>query len=531
MKVKPRHALAILISLGIIFTIYQPPGAAASPRYDSEPYPAIDDYIELRMQELKIPGAALAIVQDDQIVYLQGYGVADAAGRPVTAQTPFMLASVSKSFTALAIMQLVETRQLDLDAPVQQYLPWFQIADEKASAAMTIRQLLYQTSGFSETDGNRINLDSNMGEDAVTAAMKRLTDIRLIHAPGESFEYSNVNYGLLGAVVESVSGQSFGAYIQEHIFTPLDMRHSFASRSAADEAGATPGFFPFFGRPIAFGRFMTYSNAIAPWAGLYSSAEDLAHYLIAHLNEGRYLSNAILSPAGMSDLHQPGAEVNRWTGYAMGWWVDPNFDLASQGQAGRLSDFSIPVVISHQGSWSNFRTVALMLPEQKTGIVLLMNTNNAAADSAYGMIGWDVLLIHLGKQPMNYAPMEDFFRQNAALFMMGGLVLLTVSFIWFLRKMRGWHRHPEALRPHPQMILGLVVLPLVIDLLIAWYLLGVQLPAAKSTLMTVLRMFPDTGILLILVLLFTVVWGLIRTILTLRAVFRGKRTRHFSIQG
>ncbi len=520
MKVKPRRTLAILISLGLLFTIYQPPGATASPQYVSDPYTAIDNYIEGRMQELKIPGAALAIVQDDQIKYLQGYGIADATGRPVTPQTPFMLASVSKSFTALAIMQLAETRQLDLDAPVQKYLPWFQIADEKASAEITIRQLLYQTSGFSETDGNRVNLDSSMGEDAVTAAMKRLTGFRLIHAPGETFEYSNVNYGLLGAVVEAVSGQSFAAYIQEHIFTPLDMQHSYASRSAADEAGATPGYYPFFGRPIEFGRFMTYSHAIAPWAGLFSSAEDMAHYLIAQLNGGQYQGNAILSPEGITTLHQPGVETNQWSGYAMGWWVDPNFDLATQGSAGRLSDYSIPVVISHEGSWSNFRSLALMVPEQKTGVVLLMNTNNISIESAFGMAGWDVLLIYLGKQPMNYPPREDFFLKNALPILVGIVLLLGASFVWFIRKIRSWRQTDGAVQPRPKNLPGLVVIPLVIDGLIAWFLLGIQLPNAKSTILTAVRMYPDSGLLLMLILLFTLVWGIIRTGLILQAVFR-----------
>ena len=102
----------------------------------------------MKMKELGIPGAALVIVQGDQIVHLKAFGTADGSGRLITPQTPFFTGSTSKSFTALAIMQLVEAGKIKLDAPVQTYLPWFRVADVKASQMITIRQLLNQTSGL-----------------------------------------------------------------------------------------------------------------------------------------------------------------------------------------------------------------------------------------------------------------------------------------------------------------------------------------------------------------------------------------------
>ena len=99
----------------------------------------------------RIPGLALAIVRGDQIVYLKGYGRADASGRPVTPQTPFLIGSITKSFTALAVMQLVEAGTVDLDAPVQRYIPWFRVADPRASAQITVRHLLTMTSGLPQS--------------------------------------------------------------------------------------------------------------------------------------------------------------------------------------------------------------------------------------------------------------------------------------------------------------------------------------------------------------------------------------------
>src|SRR5438132_7126431 len=125
---------------------------AAAPHASNPDLAKIDAYVSEQVQTDHIPGVALGLVHNDQIVHLRGFGSADQSGRAVTPQTPFILASVSKSFTALAIMQLVESGKVKLDAPVQRYLPWFRVADPLASARITVRHLLYQTGGIPSTD-------------------------------------------------------------------------------------------------------------------------------------------------------------------------------------------------------------------------------------------------------------------------------------------------------------------------------------------------------------------------------------------
>jgi len=512
--------MARLFVLGILLTGTGLNSMSAARYSDPGTHAAIDAYMKERMGALKIPGAALAIVQGDQIKYLQGYGAADSTGRAVTPQTPFMLASVSKSFTAVAVMQLVEEKKVDLDAPIQEYLPWFQIADKKAASEITIRHLLNQTSGFTETDGNRMNLNPSVADDALISSMRGLTSMELIHAPGAAFEYSNINYGLLGAIVETVSGQSFETYVQQNIFTPLDMKHSYTSLSDASLGGATHGYYPFFGVPVIYDRFMPYTRAVTSWAGIFSSAEDLAHYLIAHLNTGQYKNSTILSPGGMALLHSPGVQVDRWYGYAMGWWVGPNFDLASQDETDKLSSYTLPIAVFHEGSWSSFRTLAFMMPAEDLGVAVLMNTNDPAIDSVFGSIGWDVASIYLGSKPAYYPPAEDFIRQNARPIFIGVNILLLASLIWFIRKLRSLRHDSSAAKPRWRMILGYVVLPLTIDLFLAWFLLAKQLPEASSTVWVVLRMAPDIGLLVLLVLLFTLGWGAVRTLLVLMTIFR-----------
>ena len=123
----------------------------------------VDDYITARMETAHIPGLSVAIVQGDQIVYLKGYGQADPSGRPVTPQTPFIIGSISKTFTALAVMQLVESGKVDLDAPVQRYLPWFRVADPEASAQITVRNLLNHTSGLPQKADTFLWTDQDAG--------------------------------------------------------------------------------------------------------------------------------------------------------------------------------------------------------------------------------------------------------------------------------------------------------------------------------------------------------------------------------
>jgi CubicO group peptidase (beta-lactamase class C family) len=240
-------------------------------------FAAIDAYVTEQMNDLDIPGMALGIVQDGQIVHVQGFGVADSSGRTVTPQTPFYIGSVTKSFTALAVMQLVEAGKIDLDAPVQIYLPWFELADKEASAMITVRHLLNQTTGISEKDGNRFWPSQQGLEETV----RGLDTIQLAQPVGTTYQYCNINFMITGLIVEKVSGQSYADYVTQHIFEPLDMRHSYASRAPALADGLAEGHIYMFGRVFRDEGPMPPANL--PAGTLIASVEDLSHYLIAQL--------------------------------------------------------------------------------------------------------------------------------------------------------------------------------------------------------------------------------------------------------
>ena len=138
------------------------------------------------MAAQRIPGLALGIVDGDRISYLRGFGTADDNRTKVTPQTPFIIGSVSKSLTAVAVMQLVEANRIELDAPVQRYLPWFRVADEKASAEITVRHLLNQTSGLSTKTGRTFQGDGDTSDTALEQAVRKLADVELSAAVGSN---------------------------------------------------------------------------------------------------------------------------------------------------------------------------------------------------------------------------------------------------------------------------------------------------------------------------------------------------------
>lgn len=519
MKNKPFQTIIFFVVVLSVLVYQNAPDVRAASRAGTSDYSAIDEFVNEQMKTLNIPGVALAIVQDGQIQYMQGYGTPSASKGAVTPQTPFMLASVSKSFTALAIMQLVESKKLDLDTPIQKYLPWFQLADGQESGNITVRQLLNQTSGFSELDGNRLNLSNGTDKDSIITDLKQANGFHLVNSPGTSFTYSNVNYGLLGAIIESVSGQSYEEYVRQHIFEPLEMKHTFTSLSDAQKNGATEGFYPLFDIPIEYNNYMLYSRTMTPWAGIFSSAEDMSHYMIAHLNEGNYGDINLLSPTGMNELHKPGIQIDKWSGYAMGWWVAPDFDIASQDQNG----YTVPIAISHEGSWANYRTIVILVPQKKIGVTVLMNTNNPAIESAFAMVGWNVLAIYSGYEPSYYPPGEDFIRQHARIIFTVIFIILFVSMIWFRRKLRQLNQQPDSM-PRWRLIFGNILLPLSIDIFIAWFILAKELPQANTTVLLILRGAPDIGLLTVLILSLALGWGVLRTILVLRAIFAKPRS-------
>lgn len=350
---------------------------------NSVSFDAIDAYVEEQMRHLHIPGVSLAIVEGDRLVHLHGFGKAQPGGRPPTPQTPFLIGSLTKSITALAVMQAVEAGKIELDAPVQRYLPWFRVMDPQASAQMTVRHLLVQTSGLPASAGESIlaHIDNSPG--AAERQARALSSLVPAHPVGDTFEYSNSNYQLLGLIIEAVTGKAYADYVQNSILTPLRMNHSHYPDPTGAKNGLAMGHQYWFGRPVEAPDIPLPYGAMA--AGLLiSTAEDLAHYLIAHLNGGCYHDAQLLSPAGIAELHRGAAEFGvAGLGPIVGL-LTKNMEMGQYGMGWNVNKIGQDELIWHGGTMPNFGGFMALLPEQKKGLVLLFQYLPSLAEPRAG---------------------------------------------------------------------------------------------------------------------------------------------------
>lgn len=474
--------------------------AAAKPVAQGSPYDALDAYLQQQLDRLNLPGAALAIVEGDQIVHVRGFGQARPDGEAPSPQTPFFIGSTTKSFTALAVMQLVEAGKVELDAPLQHYLPWFRVADPQASAQMTVRHLLHQTSGLSLLPGWQLLANFDDRPDATARQARALATLALARPPGAAFEYSNLNYNLLGLIIEAVSGESYAAYIQNHIFDPLDMRHSYTAKAAAQADGLAVGHQSWFGIPLAVPDLPVPSGSL-PSGQLISSAEDMGRYLIMHLNEGRYGDAQLLSPAGIDELHRSAVDASAFgvkEQYGMGWYV------SEQGQT---------KLLWHTGMIPDFYTYMVLLPEQKKGLILLVNANHFMMQLTMTEVGAGATALLAGN------PLPPI-KLGAVPWIVRGLLLIPVlqlvGVATTLSRLRRWRRDPQQRLGRGHLWGVHLLLPLIPNLL----LVALPVYLLLSKLLGFLLLFaPDYSWIALISGGFAGIWSVLRTGLILRALY------------
>jgi CubicO group peptidase (beta-lactamase class C family) len=356
-----RWLVAAAVSL-LVVAVAALPAAAASP--DRGTLARMDRVIRDGMDGSGLPGFAVVVVSGDDAVHARGFGDA-GDGRRVTPRTPFLLGSTSKSFTALAAMQLVDAGKLDLDAPARRYVPEFRLADQRAADRITVRQALQQTTGMPATAGGPIVRSAADG--TALEALHELRDVKLVTPPGEAFAYSNGNYVLAGLIVERASGEPYAQYVQRHIFTPLGMRDSYVALDAAKRAGLATGHRYWFGLAAAHGP--TFRAGIQSAGYLMSSGQDMGRYLAMFLSHGVTADGErVVSRHGLETMLTPGrpGKLGAWSDhadarYAMGWFVGGPWSEPAQLHPGRAPDSSALIA---------------MFPRRDLAVVTLTNAAN-----------------------------------------------------------------------------------------------------------------------------------------------------------
>lgn len=319
---------------------------------NAEPPPiaALFDYTARTLPASGTPGAAVVIATRNGVVACKGFGV-DGVGQPMTCDSPVVIASLTKGFTAIAAMQLVRSRKIELDAPVQRYLAWFHAADADASARITVRDLLNQRSGFSESSGRAWLASRSSGDDIIERRVRALSTVRLSSAPGTRFEYSNANYDVLGALIASVSGVSYQQYMQTKVLRPLGIA---GARFSCERD--PHGYVRVFSFPVRAGN-QPELCADVPAGGLEMSAREYGRYLAANIDAGRSWSSALLDPGSWQTLQRSPNDMP----YAMGW-----FELIRPDGTRELR---------HDGAAPDFHNFAALLATRGIAAARLSNAN------------------------------------------------------------------------------------------------------------------------------------------------------------
>lgn len=465
------------------------------------------DYLDQAVADNGWPGAAVALISGRSVVALHATGVSDSSGRALTPQTPVLLASVTKSITATAIMQLVEEGSIQLDRPVITYLPWFATSDRSRSEAITVAHLLQHTSGLpSNTEGEYVRLGQT-GPAELERGVRDLARTDLISAPGESFHYANANYNVLGAVVEAVSGLPFGVYVEQRIFAPAGMTSSGIGADQAFGKGAAAGYRPWFGGPFRATE-VPIPGASAPSAGGYASISDLARYVVAQLNAGEVDGTSVLSGESIARMHRPAVAANDFAGYAMGWYVRPAWEYLRPAE--QTGTAQLPLLVEHDGSWANTASYVGFLPEAGIGVVVLVNAGGPDVSqlSALGSNAWRLLA---GQEPTAVGSPGPWLEVNGWRVALAMDLLLVISAVISLVLLR---RPGRARR-------SFAIAALLVDVAVVVFLFAYVPRALQVPLLAIAQFSPDVGLAIGVALLLTLVWGPIRTVLLLH----GSRSR------
>lgn len=462
-RILPSLGILALLAMGLVVAVQA-----------SAPSGSIDDFIASEMPNSGAPGLAFAVVKDGVIESDELGEVLIGSGRKVTAETPFVLGSITKSFTAMAVMQLVEASQVDLDAGISHYLPEFLA---HASGAITVRQLLSHTSGYSTLQGNETHTDLTGSEDELSRQVERVAHRKPAYRPGARWEYSNANYQILGALVEAVSGRDYAAYVETEILEPIGMEHSFVADGKSHDTMAI-GHRPWFGTKRPFQDTMT-ERVIAPAGGVYASAGDVAKYLAIMMNGEDY----IISAKSKAEMLRPASEASPF--YGLGWFID-----AQQGS------------VYHTGTSPGVETLAILVPTERKGIVVLVN-----AGSGIGIGETSELLNGISARALglDYAGEGNRWQQKA-LFV--GMTLLPLVFvlamIWALL-----HRTALRAKSGPFGLFSLWF-PLLTTLVMAWFFFHL-IPELFGVSIATLGLFqPDLVLIFKASALTGVTWAIFR---------------------
>ena len=368
------------------------------------PIKGLDEYIAKAMKEWETPGLAIAIVKGDEIVFARGYGVRKLGETDkVTEQTIFAVASTTKAMTAACIGMLVDEGKLKWDDPVTKYLSWFQLSDPYVTREMTVRDLLTHRSGLER--GDLLWYTSPHSREEV---IRRLRYLKPAWSFRSRYGYQNIMYMTAGEVIKVVSGKTWDAFIRERLFAPLGMNSSVTSITDLgkfEDVASPHDKIDEKMQPIRRPNFDNVGSA----GSVNSCVMDMAQWIRLNLGGGIYKGTKILSPDVARELHTP-QTVIRLDSLALA--LRPSTHFAAYGLGWSLSDYQGRKLIQHDGALDGMRARVALIPEEKLGLVILINSEMT---SLHGAISYRIYDHYLGAPARDWsAELLKIYRDQEA---------------------------------------------------------------------------------------------------------------------
>ncbi|MCB9234704.1 MAG: serine hydrolase [Bacteroidia bacterium] len=361
----------------------------------------LDEFIAKSVKDLNLAGASVAIIKDGNVVLNQGYGLANPSDEVKTRSSDlFNIASCSKAFTTACLGILVEEGKLSWDDYVIDYIPGFRLEDPWVTAQFTVTDLVTHRSGLTTFMGDLLWYETDYSNDEIIRRMRFLPqDLNY----RKDYGYQNNTFMIAGEIIKKVSGQSWGQFLKSHILDPLDMTHT---RLCGNDVKASDNL----AWPQIAGTQIDYFHGPEhPAASLFSSTDDMSHWVSMLLNNGTYNGKTILKPETLeriwtSETIEPtGAGWNRrgvhFRTYALGWG---------------LFDYSGKMVIEHSGGMPGYISKVFLVPEVNLGAVIL--TNDMDGGYLTSMLRYHLLDHYIQDKGQDYLAEFVGYRQGAAAF-------------------------------------------------------------------------------------------------------------------
>jgi CubicO group peptidase (beta-lactamase class C family) len=351
----------------------------------NEPFKGLNEYVVKAMKEWETPGLALAIVRDDSVIFMKGYGVRKMGEKdPVTPATMFAIASTTKAMTAACLGMLVDSAKVRWDDPVTKYIPWFQLSDPYVTRELTVRDILCHRSGLER--GDNLWYFSPYSREEV---LRRVRFLKPAWSFRSRYGYQNIMFVAAGQIIPSVTNTSWDDFIAQRLFTPLGMSRTNTSVKFLAEMDdvATPhekvdGTM----QPVVWPNFDNVGSA----GSVNSCVQDMAQWVRLNLNGGLYKGKRLISAGVIKEIQTPQTIIRL---DSLDQALRPSNHFAAYGFGWTLRDYLGRKLVQHDGALDGMRARVVLVPEEKLGFVILMNSQNTNLHSS---IAYRILDNYLG---------------------------------------------------------------------------------------------------------------------------------------